>query len=418
MQKLWGARKGTTTEGPRFARRAVAGAAAVTLGLGTMGIGLMSTASAAPKDPPPAKGANDKGGDKPVKVPGNPPGNNGTVKIAELGDLDRIPNNQPHQGCLLKVQWYNFDEGADIISTVTFEAWSPTKVPMTVDGPATVFVGEDAASGAGNDFDGEAIYTLSFDGPAHPQQGYHVKLTINTPGSIGADKKHKVFWVEGCEDDEIEPAEPVKTPGDGEGCTDDPETTKDECDEDDDTCTDDMSTPENECEPVKPGTPTCTDDAATPDDECKPGNPNNPGTPAEPANPAEPNEPGTPAEPAEPAEPNNPTKPGEEVEVPEVEVPVVNPPVVKDNEVIKNPTVKNPVEQPAGQPIVKGVEAQAPAQVVAPAAVPTAVDAGLFTPGASDSSTRDLALMVVGLLIAAAGAVFGFAPARRGRFQH
>ena len=41
----------------------------------------------------------------------------------------------------------------------------------------------------------------SFDGEPHPQQGYHVKLTIHTPGSIGADTKHKVFWVEPCEAD-------------------------------------------------------------------------------------------------------------------------------------------------------------------------------------------------------------------------
>ncbi len=33
----------------------------------------------------------------------------------------------------------------------------------------------------------------------HPQQGYHVKLTIHAPGSQGADTKHKVFWVEPCE---------------------------------------------------------------------------------------------------------------------------------------------------------------------------------------------------------------------------
>jgi hypothetical protein len=33
----------------------------------------------------------------------------------------------------------------------------------------------------------------------HPQQGWHVKLTVNNDGSQGADVKHKVFWVSGCE---------------------------------------------------------------------------------------------------------------------------------------------------------------------------------------------------------------------------
>ena len=33
---------------------------------------------------------------------------------------------------------------------------------------------------------------------AHPQQGYHVKLKVYAPGSIGKDTKYKVFWVTGC----------------------------------------------------------------------------------------------------------------------------------------------------------------------------------------------------------------------------
>ena len=35
--------------------------------------------------------------------------------------------------------------------------------------------------------------------PVHPQQGYHVKLTVNADGSQGADTKHKVFWVGPCD---------------------------------------------------------------------------------------------------------------------------------------------------------------------------------------------------------------------------
>lgn len=122
----------------------------------------------------------------------------------------------PHVGCVFDVEWYGFDEGADIVSDVTFESWAPTRVPMTVDGPTQVFVGGDPASGAGTDegFDGEATYRLAFDGEPHPQQGYHVKLTIHTPGSRGADVKHKVFWVEDCTEapGEETPEQP-STPG-------------------------------------------------------------------------------------------------------------------------------------------------------------------------------------------------------------
>ncbi|GEP39758.1 hypothetical protein NPS01_34210 [Nocardioides psychrotolerans] len=139
----------------------------------------------------------------------DPGGNNGTVKIVEDGDFDSIPNNDPHVGCTFSLEWYGFDKGADIISTVTFEMQAPTaSVGLTVDGPPTVFVGGDPASGAGTPtgLDGRQAYTLSFDGPPHPIQGYHLKLTIETPGSQGSDKKYKVFWVEGC--DPVQPPTP------------------------------------------------------------------------------------------------------------------------------------------------------------------------------------------------------------------
>ena len=146
-----------------------------------------------------------KGGSK-----GDPGGNNGTVKIAPLGEMDGIPNNSPHPGCTFQVEWYGFDEGDDIVSTVGFAMHSPTKdVGLSVAGDTSVFVGGDPASGAGTDtgLDGTEVYTLSFDGEPHPKQGYHVKLTVHTPRSNGNDSKTKVFWVEPCQ----------PTPGDGTG---------------------------------------------------------------------------------------------------------------------------------------------------------------------------------------------------------
>ena len=131
---------------------------------------------------------------------GDPAGNNGTVKITPLGEDDGIPQNTPHVSCAFDIEWYGFDEGADIVSTVVFTMQAPTRdVGLSGTEPSQVFVGGDPASGAGNDFDGEATYTLGFAGEADPQQGYHVKVTVHTPGSQGADTKHKVFWVSPCE---------------------------------------------------------------------------------------------------------------------------------------------------------------------------------------------------------------------------
>ena len=141
--------------------------------------------------------------------PADPAGNNGTVKIAPLGELDGIPNNTPHPGCTFQVEWYGYDEGADIVSTVSFAEQAPTTdVGLSVSGPAQVFVGGDPATGAGTStgLDGTQAYTLSFTGAPHPQQGYHVRLTVSTPRSLGNDTKTKVFWVEGCQPASLSPA--------------------------------------------------------------------------------------------------------------------------------------------------------------------------------------------------------------------
>ena len=51
-------------------------------------------------------------------------------------------------------------------------------------------------SGGGSEagLDASETYTLDLTGfEQHPQQGWHVKLTVNADGSQGADTKHKVF---------------------------------------------------------------------------------------------------------------------------------------------------------------------------------------------------------------------------------
>jgi hypothetical protein len=131
----------------------------------------------------------------------NPPGNNGTVKI-DGEEFDTHPDNGPHVGCVFQVDFYGYDEG-DPNADVTFDVWPPTGGMVTIL-EDTVFIGQDDNSGGGSEagLDAEATYNLTAwlsDFEPHPQQGWHVKLTVNADGSQGADVKHKTFWGSGCE---------------------------------------------------------------------------------------------------------------------------------------------------------------------------------------------------------------------------
>jgi hypothetical protein len=128
----------------------------------------------------------------------NPPGNNGTIKVDDV-PFDDHPNNEPHVGCTFQVDFYGFDEG-DLNADVSFESHPPTG-PVQVLLTDTVFIGEDDNAGGGSEagLDASQTYTLDFTGiEPHPNQGFHVMLTIHADGSQGADTKYKVFWVTGC----------------------------------------------------------------------------------------------------------------------------------------------------------------------------------------------------------------------------
>jgi LPXTG-motif cell wall-anchored protein len=135
----------------------------------------------------------------PASAPPDPPGNNGTVKVDGV-DFDDHPNNEPHPGCIFQLDFYNYDEGVGDAS------WSLELQPPTT-GTSSDFLesgtvnNDTDPAGGGTDVDGSAnpdiaLELLNSGATPHPQQGYHVKLTVNAPGSIGADVKHKVFWVE------------------------------------------------------------------------------------------------------------------------------------------------------------------------------------------------------------------------------
>jgi hypothetical protein len=125
------------------------------------------------------------------------PGNQGTIKIDAL-DFDTHPNNEPHVGCMFQVDFYNYGMG-DYDASVSFAQHPPTPGALDVaSGSVTPYIGEDAPGG-GTDLDAEETYRLDLSGDPHPKQGYHVKVTIHAPDSLGADTKHKVFWVQPCE---------------------------------------------------------------------------------------------------------------------------------------------------------------------------------------------------------------------------
>ena len=130
---------------------------------------------------------------------GDPPGNNGTIKI-DGKPFDDAPDNEPHPGCVFQVDFYGFDAG-NLNADVTFEAVAPTAGGVLL--TDTVPIGEDSHSGGGSEagLDASKTYDLSSElAGIEPQQnqGWHVRLTVHADGSQGSDVKHKVFWVDDC----------------------------------------------------------------------------------------------------------------------------------------------------------------------------------------------------------------------------
>jgi hypothetical protein len=160
-------------------------------------------------------------GAAPAVAAGNPGGNNGTIKLSEVGGPEDH-SNDPKLPCSFEIQWYGFDAGDQLKSQVSFAGQgADAGVGIEVTGAAEVFIGEDAAGG-GSDHDATQVYTLAFDTPAaNPTAGYHVKVTTDNGGSKGADTKFKVFHVRPC-DGATEPTEPGDTPDPGGVGTTDP----------------------------------------------------------------------------------------------------------------------------------------------------------------------------------------------------
>lgn len=129
---------------------------------------------------------------------GDPPGNNGTVKVNGIPFNGTVAND-PHVDCVFLINFYGFDQGV-LNATATFELVPPTGDVVLLTN--STLIGGDPAGG-GNDLDG--TLTEDLNSPiaasgvtAQPNQGFHVRLTVNADGSIGANTKHKTFWVQGC----------------------------------------------------------------------------------------------------------------------------------------------------------------------------------------------------------------------------
>jgi hypothetical protein len=138
---------------------------------------------------------------------GDPPGNNGTVKIDGV-PFDSAPDNEPHPGCVFQVDFYGFDAG-DLSASVTFEAVAPTAGGELL--TDEVPIGEDSHAGGGSErgLDASRTYDLSSALAGitpQPNQGWHVRLTVHADGSQGSDVKHKVFWVDGCSGGAVAPS--------------------------------------------------------------------------------------------------------------------------------------------------------------------------------------------------------------------
>ena len=147
-------------------------------------------------------------GAAPKNPPGDPPGNNGTVKIDQSDQADEDKGNEPiGDDCHFWLKFYGFDNGQR--AEITFAAHEPTggKPAITDKGNGFGQAGEgvpisDDAAGGGQDEDAVVPYNLSayVDGlTAHPQRGYHIKLTTTIKNSDGSavpgGVKHKVFWI-------------------------------------------------------------------------------------------------------------------------------------------------------------------------------------------------------------------------------
>lgn len=149
------------------------------------------------------KGGSGKGGS--AQGGGGGP-QRGTVKV-EGEDIDDLPNNKPHEGCVFTIEWRGFAGSSLVTGTLTL-------VNPTAGGSKSASTNLDGdPAGGGNDLDATVVLDL-LDIPGienvepHMISGkpsLHVRLDATTP----TGEKHKVFWAINC------PPEPPPPPDKG-----------------------------------------------------------------------------------------------------------------------------------------------------------------------------------------------------------
>jgi hypothetical protein len=120
------------------------------------------------------------------------------VKIDNYNDRngnDTAHNNEPHVTCLFGLDAYGYEAAAPT-GFETFVQWAPTRGGSAQHGT----LNNVHPRGTGATYNGSNSLSLSLSGTPHPKQGYHVKLTYTAPdgNSQGSTVKHKVFWVQPC----------------------------------------------------------------------------------------------------------------------------------------------------------------------------------------------------------------------------
>jgi LPXTG-motif cell wall-anchored protein len=133
----------------------------------------------------------------------DPPGANGTVKIDGY-PFEEDNNNEPHVDCRWRVEFFNFDEKER--ASIIFSAQPPSSKDFHEVGRLDdVEASDDPASGGSYENDVDNYFEFTSDdldltnAYYHPNQGYHIKLTIDRQSHPEWTEKHKVFWLQPCE---------------------------------------------------------------------------------------------------------------------------------------------------------------------------------------------------------------------------
>ena len=86
-------------------------------------------------------------GASPAVAGAGPGGNNGTIKLSEVGGPED-QSNDPKLSCSFEVQWYGFDAGTTLMSHVAFDGQgADAKVGIKVTGTANWVVARAATEG-------------------------------------------------------------------------------------------------------------------------------------------------------------------------------------------------------------------------------------------------------------------------------